>query len=401
MIRFFYDIVCPFAYVASRQIQPIAHEAGVAIEWVPVLLGGILRAVESPQRPMDHMNPNKARLTILDAMRQADLAGLPMAYPSAHPMRSVTPMRLLHAVDGAARVNLTHALYKAYWVDGVDITDVDALQVVAEPFGLDVRGVNADPACREALFDSTQRAVDIGAFGVPTVAVGTQIFWGADRLHLVRQALGLPRADAPARGQGRTLRFFHDFSSPFSYLASTQVQRVCADNGATFEPVPFLLGALFKQIGTPIVPIDTFGEARRAYQLRDMRDWAQWWGVPFQFPSTFPLRTVTALRVAIAAPETTDAIYRAAWVEDVDIGDKEVLGGVLDRAGFDGIALLARTQDPEVKRQLFANTARAEREGACGAPTFVVDNADVFWGQDRLSMVEQALGGWRSPVLHR
>jgi 2-hydroxychromene-2-carboxylate isomerase len=400
LIRFYYDIVCPFAYVASRQIQPLAHEAGVAVEWVPVLLGGILKSTGAAQRPMDRMHANKARLTVLDAMRQAELAGLEMDYPAAHPMRTVTTMRLLHAVEGAQRVNLTHALYRAYWVDGVDMTDLDALQRLAAPFGLDVRKVDRDPACRTALFDATQRAVDLGAFGVPTIEVDGRIFWGADRLHLVRQALGLPRHNqTPGPGVGARVRFFHDFSSPYSYLASTQVARVCEEGGAALERVPFLLGALFKQLGTPIVPIATFSPARRTYQRQDMLDWADWWGVPFRFPSQFPLRTVTALRVAIAAPETTDAIYRAAWVDDVDIGDKDALRAVLDGAGFDGHSLLLKTQDASVKQQLFTNTARAMADGACGAPSFVVDNDALFWGQDRLAMVTRSLAGWRPPTL--
>ena len=214
------------------------------MDYVPVLLGGILKSVGSPSVPMDQMPAAKARLTVLDAYRQSSLAGLPLAYPASHPMRTVSAMRLLHAVQGADRIALTDALYRAYWVEGQDLTDPAVLQRLATPYGLDVEAVNADVRIRQALFDTTAEAVALGAFGVPTFQVDGRIFWGADRMHLVREALGLPR-DPPTFSsfEGRRLVFFHDFSSPFSYLASTQVARIAEQHGASLERVPFLLGA--------------------------------------------------------------------------------------------------------------------------------------------------------------
>ena len=143
-----------------------------------------------------------------------------------------------------------------------------------------------------------------------------------------------------------------------------------------------------------MVPLFTFTEARQAYQRRDLEDWASWWGVPFRFPSTFPLRTVTALRVAIQEPATTPWIYAAAWAEGRDIGDDAVLRAVLDQRGFDGEGLVAGARDGAVKDQLRQNTLRAENAGACGAPTFQVDGGPIFWGQDRLPMLRSALLGW-------
>lgn len=401
-LRFYYDIVCPFAYLASTRVRALAREAGVGLEYCPVLLGGIFKGTGAVDDPNVAMPAAKARLTRLDALRQADLGKVPFAWNPRHPQRSVTAMRLLLAVDESRRPALTDALYQAYWVDGRDITDHAVLQDVAAPFDLDVARVDADPAIRQALFDATDHAVSIGAFGVPTLELDGRIWWGADRMDLVRAALGLgDDGDSPTivPGARRHLAFFHDFSSPFSYLASTQVRLVAEANNAELEHVPFLLGALFKEIGTPMVPLHSFVQARQDYQLRDMREWADWWGVDFRFPSVFPQRTVAALRVAIAEPRATDALYRGIWVDDRDLGDRDQLRGLLDDAGFDGVALLERTADPAIKQQLFANTQRAVAVGACGAPTFVVDGAHVFWGQDRLGMVGQALAGWEPPNL--
>ena len=94
-------------------------------------------------------------------------------------------------------------------------------------------------------------------------------------------------------------------------------------------------------------------------------------------------------------PAAMSVLYRAAWAEDRNIGDPEVLVQVLDAHGFDGQALLAGTADPAVKARLRANTERAVAAGICGVPTFVIDGEVLFWGQDRLDQVELALRGWR------
>ena len=146
-----------------------------------------------------------------------------------------------------------------------------------------------------------------------------------------------------------------------------------------------------------MVPLFEMSAPRQAWYVRDMSAWAEERGLPFRFPSQFPLRTVTALRVAIAAPETTDAIYRAAWAEDRDIGQDDVLRGVLSDAGFDGASLLDATRDPAIKDRLRANTEHARDRGVCGVPSFLVDCTELFWGQDRLGQVAHALAGWRAP----
>ena len=133
--------------------------------------------------------------------------------------------------------------------------------------------------------------------------------------------------------------------------------------------------------------------------LRDMKEWADWWGVPFRFPSHFPFRTVTALRAAIVEPGVTDALYRAAWVEDRDLSDEDVVRGAICEAGLDGAAILERTRDPAMKLQLFTNTACVVEVGCCGAPSLLVDDTHLFWGQDRLDMVSDALAGLLSPTL--
>jgi 2-hydroxychromene-2-carboxylate isomerase len=194
------------------------------------------------------------------------------------------------------------------------------------------------------------------------------------------------------------LEFWYDFASPFSYLASTQVERVAASTGADLAWRPFLLGGLFKLIGTPSVPLFEMPEPKRNYVILDQVRWADHWGVPFRFPSRFPVNTVTPLRMALCAGEKvapfTHAVYRAFWVEDRDISDPATLSDLASAVGLDGPALLARTQEPVVKEELKARTEEAARRGICGAPSFFVGDL-LFWGQDRLLHVEKALRGWR------
>lgn len=398
-LTFYYDVVCPYAYLGSTQVERL-ERAGVQVEWCPILLGGVYRSIQAPQEPGLSMPPAKARLNTLDLLRQADLLGQRLAWHPRHPIRSVNAMRLLVGCPDAVRPALSRALYTTYWVEHGDISDRATLARVASEHGVDI-GIIDDPAVKQGLFDTTARAVELGGFGVPIWQVhfddGTSRFWwGTDRLHLVARALGvdwpapepMPPSDRPAK-----ITFFHDVASPYSYLGSTQIQDLAQREGAEVEWVPILLGALFKQIGTPIVPMAVVSAPKARYYAKDMKDWADFWGVPFRMPKAFPLRSVAPLRVMLQEPGTTPHLYRAAWAQDQDIGQPDVLAAVLDEAGFDGAALVAGTQDPAIKARLVANTARAVEAGVCGVPTFQVAD-QLYWGQDRLEMVRQAVRGW-------
>lgn len=397
-LTFLYDVVCPYAWMASTQVEALARRTGAELVWKPVLLGGIFKHIEGPQVPAATWGASKVAIGERDLYRQAERLGLPLARPDAHPRRTVDAMRLCVAASDAARPALSAALYRAYWVEGRDVADRRVLSEIAAEHGIDPACMD-DPAVKDQLRENTAFAAERGAFGVPTFLVGDRMFWGADRMHLVEQALGgspaRPAPTPPATGPAPELRFFHDFASPFSYLASTQVARVAAEAGAKLTLSPILLGGLFRQIGTPDVPLFAAPKAKQRWYAQDMQEQADWLGVPFRFPSCFPVRTVLPLRVVIAEPRATDALYRALWVEDRDIGHPAVLRAVLTESGFDADALLAAAETDAVKGTLRANTEAAVAAGACGVPTFLVDGTVLVWGVDRLDHVEAALRGWR------
>ncbi|MFO0762941.1 MAG: 2-hydroxychromene-2-carboxylate isomerase [Byssovorax sp.] len=195
------------------------------------------------------------------------------------------------------------------------------------------------------------------------------------------------------------LKLFFDFSSPFAYLASTQVEALARRNGVVLRYRPFLLGALFKAVGTPDVPLFAMPEPKRRHAGLDMMRWADHYGVPLRFPSRFPMNTVKPLRMTLALAEEArgpfvDAVYRAYWAEDRDISADAELAAIASSVGLDGAAMVAATREDAAKAQLKAATDEAVRLGVFGAPTFAVNDL-LFWGQDRLVFVEKALQGWR------
>ena len=199
-----------------------------------------------------------------------------------------------------------------------------------------------------------------------------------------------------------TLDVYCDVSSPFSYLGMSQLPALAKLTGVTPRLVPILLGALFRDIGQVDVPMFAMPESKRRYVGHEMTRWARWWGVPFQQPSRFPQRTVTAQRlVCLAVQQSADAgmrlanaLGRAMWAEQKNVEDDATLRAILVEQGLPA-DWVERTQTPEVKAMLVANTAQAKAAGVFGVPTFVIDEQYLFWGQDRLELVMRALGGWR------
>jgi 2-hydroxychromene-2-carboxylate isomerase len=190
-----------------------------------------------------------------------------------------------------------------------------------------------------------------------------------------------------------TLDLYWDFSSPFAYLGSTQADALAARTGATLRWRPMLLGGLFRAIGQADAPILTFSQAKQRHVMKDLERWAEYLEVPYKFPTRFPMVTIKPLRVYLALPEERKAgfrerTFRAYWAEDRDISDDGELRALIGE-GADEI--LARTADPAIKEELKVATEKAAAAGVFGAPTWIVDETELFWGQDRIPLVERAL----------
>jgi 2-hydroxychromene-2-carboxylate isomerase len=184
-IEFYYDVVCPYAYLASTRVEALAARVGAELQWRPILLGGVFRAIGSPDVPAAAMPPAKARLNYLDMKRYASLYGVPLGLHPLHPRRSVEAMRLCHLVDGEARVRLSKALYRVYFAEQRDIADRAVLTEIA---GADLVARVGEESVKRQLREETARAVGEGIFGVPSFVVerpgARRLFWGQDRMHL-------------------------------------------------------------------------------------------------------------------------------------------------------------------------------------------------------------------------
>ena len=194
---FYYDVVCPFAYLASTHVEALAARTGADLVWTPILLGGVFRAIGAPDLPAATLPAAKVAHNFRDMQRWAAHLGVALRLPAEHPRRTVEAMRLCHLVDGADRVRLTRALYRAYFVEGRDVADRQALAAICGEQGLDPQLASAriaDPQPKERLRIATDEAVSDGVFGVPAFVVvdgdRRTLFWGQDRMCLVERSLG-------------------------------------------------------------------------------------------------------------------------------------------------------------------------------------------------------------------
>ena len=189
--------------------------------------------------------------------------------------------------------------------------------------------------------------------------------------------------------------FYFDFGSLASYLAHTQLPRISAETGAKPQMYPMLLGGVFQATGNAS-PMTVPAKGRYVYI--DMKRFADAYGVPLVMNPHFPIITTTLMRAATALQGQSDevfqrymdAIYRAIWVEGLNMNDPSVVGEVLTRAGFDPAAVLAMANEQVTKDKLKAVTMSAVERGVFGAPTFFIGD-HMYWGQDRIEQVIQAL----------
>ncbi len=193
----------------------------------------------------------------------------------------------------------------------------------------------------------------------------------------------------------RQLEFWFDLGSPAAYLAWKRLPKFLARTGASVACKPMLLGGVFKAQGnaSPVtIP------AKGKWLFGDLARYARRDGVPLVFPAEFPINTLALMRGAIGLqmrkPERfaayVDAIFDALFGQARDLRDEKVVAEVLAGAGFDPAEILALAADPEVKQALIRNTEEAVARGVFGAPTFFVGD-EMFWGQDRMEFVAEAL----------
>ena len=192
--------------------------------------------------------------------------------------------------------------------------------------------------------------------------------------------------------------FYFDFGSPNAYLAYRVMPGLLARAGATLKLVPCLLGGLFKATGN-VAPMVQFAAvpAKLAYERREMERFIAAHGLnKFRRNPHFPVNTLLLMRGAVAAEADgqldryVEAGLVAMWEDGLNMSEPDVFVAVFDKAGLDGKALLARTQEQAIKDKLSRNTQAAVEHGAFGIPTFLVGD-ELYFGKDRLRDVEDEI----------
>jgi 2-hydroxychromene-2-carboxylate isomerase len=189
-----------------------------------------------------------------------------------------------------------------------------------------------------------------------------------------------------------TIEFFFDLGSPWTYVASTQIDGLAARTGAVIRWRPFLLGGVFKATSNKSPFLEPV-QNKLDHQRADMAAWIEHYGIPFNFPSRFPPDTLRAMRGAVAAEKFGRLVsyaragFRAYFVDGEDISEEAVVMRLASRAGLDADDFRKLLTDPGVKETLKQDSNEAVARGAFGAPTFFWRDR-MFFGNDRLALLE-------------
>jgi len=196
----------------------------------------------------------------------------------------------------------------------------------------------------------------------------------------------------------RRLEFFFDCSSPWTYLAFTRVHEVIKRSEAVVEWKPILVGGVFNAVNQDVYERRANPDPRKSkYYARDLADWAHFTGIKIGRPTVFPVNSVKAMRGALIAlddgklvPYAT-AVFQAYWGDLLDISQPGILGPVAASVGYEPASFLKRIEEPALKERLRANTDELIARGGFGSPTMFVDRDDMYFGNDRLPLLEAVL----------
>ncbi|MGH7949018.1 MAG: 2-hydroxychromene-2-carboxylate isomerase [Candidatus Binataceae bacterium] len=196
----------------------------------------------------------------------------------------------------------------------------------------------------------------------------------------------------------KQLEFFYDCSSPWTYLAFTRIEEVAGSNGADLIWRPFLVGGVFNTVNPSVyeerkkpVPL------KAKYYVKDLQDWAHFYGIKIGNPTVFPVNSVKAMRGALVALEHgkispySRRVFECYWGDNRDISQDDVLRDIVRDVGLDDKEYFEKISSQPYKDKLRANTEDLMSRGGFGSPTMFVNRTSMFFGNDRLPLVEWEL----------
>ena len=195
------------------------------------------------------------------------------------------------------------------------------------------------------------------------------------------------------------IEFFFDCSSPWTYLAFHNIQPLAKEFSEEISWRPILVGGIFNTINPSVYasrekPVP----AKARYMKKDIADWARSAGLTIKMrPTVFPVNSVKAMRGCILLDGEgklvpfARAVFEIYWGEDKDISQDAVLAEVCQRVGVDPAKFFAGIGEQTIKDQLKANTDEVMARGGFGSPTIFLDKTDMYFGNDRLPLIREAL----------
>ncbi len=203
----------------------------------------------------------------------------------------------------------------------------------------------------------------------------------------------------------KTVDYYFTPVSPWTYLGHDRLAAMCAQHGATIRVKPCDIGGKVFPVSGGL-PLGKRAPQRQAYRMMELKRWRSRLDMPLTLePKYFPTNPEPASLLIVAATRLgpdpamalAGAILRGCWVEEKDVGDAATLRKIMIDAGLDADVLTRMANSADVRAMYDANTQEAIDRGVFGAPTYAIDD-ELFWGQDRLDFVEQALAGADSPA---
>jgi 2-hydroxychromene-2-carboxylate isomerase len=195
--------------------------------------------------------------------------------------------------------------------------------------------------------------------------------------------------------------FFYDVTSPWTYLAFAGIQPIAEQHNLRISWRPILVGGVFNAVNQGIYEFreKAFSDERKMSAfLKDLSDWANYREIKIRWPDNHPVNAVKVMRGCLAASEQGHLVdfsrlaFEAYWGELRDVSDDGVLVELAEAAGMNGADFLNRLAADDIKAQLRANTDELIERGGYGSPTMFINGDDMYFGNDRLPLVDRKLG---------
>ena len=196
----------------------------------------------------------------------------------------------------------------------------------------------------------------------------------------------------------RKLEFFFDCSSPWTYLAFKEIEKLCSRLNLELVWKPILVGGIFNTINPSVYesrsnPV----KPKASYSRKDLNDWSLIRGITVNWPDVFPVNSVKAMRGVFFAlernkvSEYVELVFYSYWTNNLDISLDEVLAKIVEELGWSSDEFISFINLESIKEALKLNTEELAKRGGFGSPTMFVDGENMFFGNDRLNLIEELL----------